>query len=671
MSYRQNPPLLLLGSWNSGRISFLEIHNRKQIPTLAVSLIKATPLIFSTKPVGRRSTNHCFATGRADRRLKIPIDRRCQKYLPRVSRKTHDSREELGTLQKNNLLPLFLRIRRCLRREHSSGNHDRVTVSTLFDQVHQSTNHPNSDDGAIKSQTAHSRLPSPIGGVRRRNDKINLVLVIDHRGPDHLTGRFKSAHDKHFKSLPLELSKQLERPHLDRGLFFENINNHDSRMAPCRDFPKNIINIKFITNGINSAIHPESISSAERPFRSGATARTAMIPSTRHDEETGGTRRWSRRESTTSHSQPTMIIGVPREIKEQENRVALLPSGAALLVKRGHTVVVETDAGTGADYPDAEYLEAGAEIVTSPEIVFERADLVVKVKEPQPREVALLRPGQILFTYLHLAADKELTENLVASGASAVAYETVQIGHRTPLLEPMSEVAGRMSVMVGAYFLAKHEGGRGTLLGGVPGVLPGRVVIIGGGTCGVNAARVATGIGAQTTILEIDAERMQFLDATMPQAHTLYSSEAALIDLLPNTDLLVGAVLVPGTRAPSLVSREMVASMKNGTVIVDIAVDQGGCAETTHATSHENPVYVEEGVTHYCVSNMPGAFARTATQALTNVTFPYIQLLATEGFAGACARHPELVGGINTHGGALTYEGVAQAHGLEWTKPSL
>ncbi len=364
-----------------------------------------------------------------------------------------------------------------------------------------------------------------------------------------------------------------------------------------------------------------------------------------------------------------MIVGVPREIKKQENRVALLPSGARQLARRGHTVLVESSAGAGADYPDEEYREAGAEIVSGPEDIFGRADLVVKVKEPQPSELALLRDGQMLFTYLHLAAEKKLTEKLVATGATGIAYETVQLGHRTPLLEPMSEVAGRMSVMVGAYFLAKHEGGRGTLLGGVPGVLPGRVVILGGGTCGVNAARVATGIGAETIVLEIDAERMAFLDATMPGAHTLYSSEAALLDILPRTDLLIGAVLVPGAKAPKLVTREMLGAMKNGTVLVDIAVDQGGCAETTRPTTHEDPIYVEEGIIHYCVANMPGAYARTSTQALTNVTYPYVQSLAEHGLAGACANRPELMDGINCLGGKLTCHAVAEAHGMDWEEP--
>ncbi len=361
-------------------------------------------------------------------------------------------------------------------------------------------------------------------------------------------------------------------------------------------------------------------------------------------------------------------VGCPREIKSQENRVALTPGGARQLVRQGGTVIVETGAGSGAAYSDGEYAEAGARVVDTAAEVFASADLIVKVKEPQPVEIAMLRPGQILFTYLHLAADKALTEALVATGVTGIAYETVQVGKRLPLLEPMSEVAGRMSVMVGAYHLAKHAGGRGTLLGGVPGVLPGRITIIGGGTCGTNAAKVATGIGADTTILEVSSERMTWLDTAMPAAKTLYSSESALLEVLPRTDLLIGAVLVPGAKAPKLVSREMLRLMREGTVVVDIAVDQGGCIETTRPTTHEKPVFVEEGVIHYCVANMPGAYARTSTQALTSVTLPYVQILATAGLEAACFRAPELVGGINCFRGRLTCEEVGQAHDLPWTE---
>ncbi len=364
-----------------------------------------------------------------------------------------------------------------------------------------------------------------------------------------------------------------------------------------------------------------------------------------------------------------MIVGVPREIKEQENRVALVPAGAELLVRAGHEVIVEAGAGRGADYLDQEYRDAGAILVERHEEVFGRARLIVKVKEPLPSELPLLREDHILFTYLHLAASRALTEALLASRCTAIAYETVSLGGRLPLLEPMSEVAGRMSVVVGAYFLAKHAGGRGTLLGGVPGVLPGRVVIIGGGTCGINAAKVATGIGAETIILEIDHDRMRFLDDTLA-AQTLYSSEAALLDLLPRTDLLIGAVLVPGAKAPKLVTREMLRLMRDGTVIVDIAVDQGGCVETTRPTTHQNPVFTEEGVIHYCVANMPGAYARTSTQALTNVTFRYVQWLAREGIERTCRDHPELLRGINCQAGELTCGEVADAHGLPWREPA-
>jgi alanine dehydrogenase len=364
-------------------------------------------------------------------------------------------------------------------------------------------------------------------------------------------------------------------------------------------------------------------------------------------------------------------VGCPKEIKAQENRVALTPAGAAQLVRRGARVLVETHAGRGADYSDSEYAEAGAEVVDSPRRIFEECELIVKVKEPQPAELSMLGSGHTLFTYLHLAADKALTEELIATGATAIAYETVQVGHRLPLLEPMSEVAGRMSVLMGAYYLAEHAGGRGTLLGGVPGVVSGRVTILGGGTSGFNAARMATGIGAETTILEVDSERMTWLDMAIPAARTLYSTEAALHEILPRTDLLIGAVLVPGAKSPRLVSRELLRRMKPGTVLVDIAVDQGGCVETSRPTTHEAPTYVEEGVTHYCVANMPGAYARTSTQALTSVTLPYVQALASEGLSGAIKRHPELLGGINSHASRLTCEEVAIAHGLAWKPPAV
>ena len=364
-----------------------------------------------------------------------------------------------------------------------------------------------------------------------------------------------------------------------------------------------------------------------------------------------------------------MIIGIPKEIKEQEHRVALLPSAAYQLVKRGHTVLVEKAAGQGCGYPDEEYARAGAILIDTHAEVFARAEMIVKVKEPLASELPLIRPGQILFTYLHLAANQGLTESLMKSGCTGIAYETVTVGRRLPLLEPMSEIAGRMSVIVGGYFLAKHAGGKGVLLGGVPGVLPGRVVVIGGGTSGVNAARMATGLGADVTILEVDLERMRFLDITMHTAHTLYSSEAHLTELLPTVDLLIAAVLVPGAKAPKLIHRDMLRLMKPGTVMVDIAIDQGGCAETSHATTHHNPTYVEEGVIHYCVANMPGAYARTATQALTNVTYGYIEMLADLGVKDAVKKQPALLPGINVQDGKLTLKVVADAHGLPFSEP--
>src|SRR5213595_4050549 len=364
-----------------------------------------------------------------------------------------------------------------------------------------------------------------------------------------------------------------------------------------------------------------------------------------------------------------MVIGVPKEIKEQEQRVALLPSAANQLTRRGHSVLVQKSAGVGSGYPDEEYINAGAEIVDQTNEVFSRADLIVKVKEPLEAEFPLLRKGQILFTYLHLAASKPLTEALLKSGVIGIAYETIQVNNRLPLLEPMSEVAGRMSVVMGANFLAKYNGGSGVLLGGVPGVRPGRVVVVGGGTSGVNAMRMAKGLGADVSILDIDVERLRFLDLAMDNLHTVYSSEANLNELMPECDLLIGAVLLPGAKAPKLITRAMLRKMKRGSVLVDISIDQGGCAETSRPTTHLDPVYVEEGVTHYCVANMPAAYSRTATQALTNVTFRYVELLADLGLGGACKKQPALIGGINTRDGRLTCKAVAEAHGIKYEAP--
>lgn len=360
-----------------------------------------------------------------------------------------------------------------------------------------------------------------------------------------------------------------------------------------------------------------------------------------------------------------MIIGVPREIKNKEFRVGLLPSAAYQLIKRGHEVIVERGAGAGSGYPDADYEQAGARLVDDHAGVFRHAELIVKVKEPQPAEYPLLQKGQMLFTYLHLAASREVTDALMQSGVTAIAYETVNVKGRLPLLEPMSEIAGRMSAIMGGYFLSKHRGGNGVLLSGVPGVLPGKVMVLGGGTAGVNAARMASGMGADVTILEVDLERMHFLDITLHTAHTLYSSEAHILDQLPNVDLLVGAVLVPGAKAPKLISREMLRRMRPGTVLVDIAIDQGGCAETSHPTTHDDPVFVEEEVIHYCVANMPAAYARSATQALTNVTYRFVEILADNGLKEACELQPALKSGINVMAGEVVCPAVAAAHGMK------
>jgi len=347
----------------------------------------------------------------------------------------------------------------------------------------------------------------------------------------------------------------------------------------------------------------------------------------------------------------------------------MIPAYVADLVKRGHRVVVEAGAGEGSAYTDEQYAAGGAVLVPAAKDVFAQAELIVKVKEPQEPELEMLNEQHILFTYLHLAASRELARTLIDTGCTAIAYETISVNGHLPLLEPMSEIAGRMSSIVGSYHLASHCGGRGILLGGVPGVAPGRVVVIGGGTAGVNAARVAAGIGADVTILEVDFDRMRFLDITMGGTHTLFSNEANLSELLPRVDLVIGAVLVPGAAAPKLITREMLRLMQPGSVFVDIAVDQGGCAETTRPTTHENPTYTEEEVLHYCVANMPGAYSRTATQALNNVTHPWTAMIADQGLAAACKTRPALLGGINCMNKQVTCRPVAEAHGFDAVDP--
>jgi alanine dehydrogenase len=362
-----------------------------------------------------------------------------------------------------------------------------------------------------------------------------------------------------------------------------------------------------------------------------------------------------------------MRIGVAKEIKPDEYRVALTPAGALELTRQGHEVAIETGAGLGSSMPDADYERVGARITTVDD-VWESSDLVLKVKEPIEPEYRRLREGLILFTYLHIAADEPLTRALLDSGVTAVAYETVEVGRTLPLLAPMSEVAGRLASQAGAYFLEKPLGGRGLLLGGVPGVAPGRVVIVGGGVVGYNAAVIALGLGAQVTILERSIDRMRHLEEVLSGRVTLLMSSSLQIEAsVTDADLVIGAVLIPGAVAPKLVTRQMISEMKDGAVVVDVAIDQGGCFETSHATTHADPVYVVDGVTHYCVANMPGAVPITSTKSLTNATLPYVEAIANHGLREAVASDPALAKGVNVLDGKLTYEAVAEAHGLDYT----
>jgi alanine dehydrogenase len=363
-----------------------------------------------------------------------------------------------------------------------------------------------------------------------------------------------------------------------------------------------------------------------------------------------------------------MLIGVPKEIKTHEYRVGLVPASVREVCQQGHEVVVETRAGAGIGYSDDDYRAAGASVVDTAEEVFDAADMIVKVKEPQPVECDMLRAGQILFTYLHLAADKALTERLLAAGIIGIAYETVTGTYRhLPLLAPMSEVAGRMSIQVGAHYLEKEQGGAGVLLGGVPGVEAGRVCVIGGGVSGINAARMAMGLEAKVTVLERSVSRLDELDMRFGgQLNTIYSTVDAIEENVQSADLVVGAVLVPGAAAPKLVTEAMIKGMRPGSVVVDIAIDQGGCFETSRPTTHADPVYRVHGVTHYCVTNMPGAVARTATQALNNATLPYVIKLADEGYMQALGDDPHLLAGLNLFEGRVTYEAVARDLGLPY-----
>ena len=366
-----------------------------------------------------------------------------------------------------------------------------------------------------------------------------------------------------------------------------------------------------------------------------------------------------------------MLVGVPKEIKTQEYRVGLVPSSVRELAHHGHQVIMEDNAGAGVGFFNEDYERAGATIAADAAEVFAKADMVVKVKEPQPKECAMLREGQVLFTYLHLAPDLEQTTGLVDSGAIAIAYETVTDRHgRLPLLAPMSEVAGRMSIQVGAHCLEKEQGGAGMLLGGVPGVAAARVVVIGGGVAGTNAARMAMGLEAHVTVIDKNLDRLYELDLQFgPMLNTIYSTVDAIEQHVLGADLVVGAVLVPGAAAPRLVTEHMVREMKPGAVLVDIAIDQGGCFETSRATTHDDPTYVVDDVVHYCVANMPGAVARTSTNALNNATLPFVLDLANKGARLALAENAHLMAGLNVAEGKVTYRAVAQAHDMSYTPP--
>ncbi len=363
-----------------------------------------------------------------------------------------------------------------------------------------------------------------------------------------------------------------------------------------------------------------------------------------------------------------MIIGVPKEIKRDEYRVAMLPVGVEELTRAGHTVVVEAGAGLGSGLPDHEYLQQGAELASGPGQIFERADLIVKVKEPQPSEWPMIRQGQHLFTYFHFAADRALTEAMVEAGATCIAYETLRDRNgRLPLLTPMSEVAGRMSVQEGAKYLERPQMGRGILLGGVPGVAPAHITILGGGVVGANAAKIAAGFQADVAILDVNMDRLRYLDDVMPaNVNVLYSDRHVIREELKLADLVVGSVLIPGAKAPQLVGREELKLMKPGSVIIDVAIDQGGSVETSRPTTHSDPTFIEDDVVHYCVTNMPGAVGRTSTFALCNVTLPWAMELARLGVESAARKHEAIAHAINVHQGRVTNEAVANTFGLEW-----
>jgi len=363
-----------------------------------------------------------------------------------------------------------------------------------------------------------------------------------------------------------------------------------------------------------------------------------------------------------------MIVGVLKEIKAEENRISMTPAGVEVMKQNGHTVLVERDAGGGSGFEDASYVKAGAEIIDTPKEIFDRADMVMHVKEPLPPEYDLITKDQIIFTYLHLAAAEELTHELIKKGSINIAYETIQKANGSlPLLTPMSEVAGRMAIQQGAKYLEMAQGGHGVLLGGVPGVDPGTVMVIGGGVVGTNAAKMACGLGAKVYVLDTNLERLRYLSDVMPSnCFLLMSSPATIRELVKEADVVIGAVLVIGAKAPKLVTRDMLKTMKKGAVLVDVAIDQGGCFETSKPTTHSNPIYTVDGVVHYCVANMPGAVPKTSTMALTNATLPYAVQIADKGWKKAMKGNPEMKLGANVVKGKVTYKAVADAFGLEY-----
>ena len=364
-----------------------------------------------------------------------------------------------------------------------------------------------------------------------------------------------------------------------------------------------------------------------------------------------------------------MTIGIPKEIKNNENRVALTPAGTQELVKRGHAVFIQSSAGTGSGFSDEVYIKAGGQMIQDPAEIYSRVEMIIKVKEPVEQEYKLIRKDQLVFTYFHFASYEPLTKAMISSGAICLAYETVErLDGSLPLLIPMSEVAGRMAIQEGAKYLEKPLKGRGILLGGVPGVKPAKVLILGGGVVGTNAAKIAAGMGADVTIMDLNINRLRYLDDVMPKnVHTIVSNEYTIREMIRDTDLIIGGVLVPGAKAPKLITRDMLKDMRPGTVLVDVAVDQGGCIETCRPTTHEDPTYIIDDVVHYCVANMPGAVPYTSTLALTNATLPYAIRLASQGWKKACQESTELRNGLNVVHGEIVYKGVADAFNLSYT----